>query len=130
MATADVRAKDHRRHRRAKELARYNSGLARWLQSTEWTLVKVLAEVDDSERFAMETEITRQLRQRYKLLNVLDGTRHTEESRKRYVRAWQERGHHDQPENVLRWWCDRPTRLLAPGAGYRSAPACSVTCRG
>jgi len=46
-------------------------------------MVKVLAEVDDSERYATEAEVTRQLRQQFTLLNILDGQRHTDESRRR-----------------------------------------------
>jgi hypothetical protein len=37
--------------------------------------VKVLAEVPDDQRFGLEADITRQLREKYPLLNVLDGQR-------------------------------------------------------
>ena len=43
----------------------------------------MLAVVEESERFDIEAELTRQLRAKYKLLNVLDGRKHTPESRKR-----------------------------------------------
>jgi len=39
--------------------------------------------VDEAERFAAEAAITRELRQAHDLLNVLDGQRHTSESRRR-----------------------------------------------
>jgi hypothetical protein len=82
LATAEERAKDHREHRKAKSLLKYNSGLAHWLQRTT-PVVVVLAEVSEDQRFDVEAELTRQLRQQYKLLNIMDGRRHTEESRKR-----------------------------------------------
>lgn len=42
--------------------------------------MEVLATVNDSERFEREAEITREMRKRFDLLNVLDGTKHTKES--------------------------------------------------
>ena len=44
---------------------------------------KILAVVDNAERFEIEAELTRRYRQHHKIFNVLDGQRHTPESVRR-----------------------------------------------
>ncbi|HEY1627612.1 MAG TPA: hypothetical protein VGG16_27870 [Streptosporangiaceae bacterium] len=78
-------------HRSSKGLAAYNPRLAAWLRTTPDPLVKVLAQdVPDGERYEVERDLTRQLRQGADLLNIKDGTRHTPESIAR-IRAGRER---------------------------------------
>ena len=47
---------------------------------------RVVAIVDDEQRFAAEAQITRRMRKHHRVFNVLDGQAHTAESRRR-IRA-------------------------------------------
>jgi hypothetical protein len=78
----DKRLRWHRGHSRKNDNG--NPDLAAFLAKGEYSYQE-LATCPDDERFQLETEITRRLRQKHDLLNVLDGTRHTPESIKRML---------------------------------------------
>ena len=75
--------------------ATWNAGLAAFLRKGV-PQYQALATVPDDQRYAAERDITRRLRKKYKLLNILDGRAHSEESRRRmregHARAKASRG--------------------------------------
>ncbi len=76
-ATAELRVRWH--VHTVGQVETWNSELARLLRSG-YPAFKVLATVDDSKRFEAEAEMTRRYRKHHRLVNVLDGRKHTRES--------------------------------------------------
>lgn len=72
----------HRGHSRKNH--NHNPDLAAFLASGNNDYHE-LASCPDDERFELEANITRRFREKYELLNVLDGTKHTPESIKRIL---------------------------------------------
>ena len=79
-ATLENRVRWHLSH--IAKTATWNSDFADFLRKGI-PQYQALAVVPDSERHIAERDITRLLRKRHKLLNILDGQAHSEESRRR-----------------------------------------------
>jgi len=82
-----LRARFHRAHRHGKDLLRYNSDLAEWLQETI-PVVEVIAEVPERDRWAEEASAIKAIGSEFPLLNKLhNGYTHPPEVRARISAA-------------------------------------------